>query len=56
MVKAKENGPSRSCKDTLEFLVDLEKLGAAALMVKRKGKKKKKTLARIPRNILLRKT
>lgn len=30
-VKAKENGPSRSCKDTLHFFVDLEKLEAVAL-------------------------
>ncbi len=29
--KAKENGPSRSRKDTLHFFVDLEKLGAVVL-------------------------
>lgn len=35
MMKAKENRPSRSCKDTLEFFMDLKKFGAVALMVKK---------------------
>lgn len=36
MAKDKEKRPSGSFKDTLEFVADLEKLGAVALTVKKK--------------------